>query len=321
MPRHTYALGAVVGMLLLLSGGVAGAQPAQKPAAPAKKEAPHIEGELLIWSGGKTRAEAERQRQDAAAYLEALDSVLPLSSEVVESARVPGLKRGFFIVVLGLCPKDKVTAPLGVLKAVNPEVYTRSVKYTPGTETPALECPELESVASNSADEPVYWELERVESVEKGGQTLTALAFTYHWSEVGDFARAYHSFKGIYLLVGKKRRLMDSKVQDGPSDATNLESFSAEGERIVAALDYGDPPCDPRTDHFKGWKSKTTVSIGKDGLEVSEDTPTLIKEGSCGYAEEERMVTGQGYLDAQEEQGAGSQEPEEPDSGSQQPEE
>lgn len=315
MPRHTYAVGAVLGMVLMLSGGLAGAQPAKKPPEPVKKEAPRIEGELLIWSGGKTRAEAERQQQDVVAYMEALDSVLPLTSEVLESARVPGLKKGFFIVVLGLCPKDKVSAPLGVLKAVNPEVYTRSVKYTPSAELPEIKCPELVSVATNNADEPVYWDLERVEQVEKDGHTLIGLAFTYRWEEAGDFARAYYSFKGLYLLVGKKRRLVDSKVQDGPSDATGLESFSADGERIVAALDYGDPPCDPGTDHFKGWKKKVTVSIGKDGLEESEDSPTLVKEGSCGYAEEERMVTGQGYLDAPEEQGADGQE--EPDSGSQ----
>jgi hypothetical protein len=45
-----------MGVFFFLAGSLAEAEP-------AKKEAPRVEGELLIWSGGKTRAEAERQQQ------------------------------------------------------------------------------------------------------------------------------------------------------------------------------------------------------------------------------------------------------------------
>lgn len=279
----------MTGVFFFLAGSLAEAEP-------AKKEAPRVEGELLIWSGGKTRAEAERQQQALKAYQKALEPVLPLTSEVLESARVPGLKPGFFIVALGVCPKEKVADPLGVLKAVSPEVYTRSVKYPPDEATPALGCPELESV--DGAGEPVRWSLHRAERLEQGGNTFIGLAFTYRWSEQGDFARDYFSSKVLYLLVGKKQRLVDSKVHDGPSDATTLESFSAEGNRLVSQLDYGDPPCNPSDDVFKGWRTRVKASVVKGHIEVSVDKPTLVKEGSCGYAQEERMVTGQDAQDA-----------------------
>ncbi|PTL82281.1 hypothetical protein [Vitiosangium sp. GDMCC 1.1324] len=292
-------------MSLVLSGGLAGAGPA-KPPEPVKKEAKQLEGEMLIWSGGKTRDEAERQQQDLAAYQKVLDTVLPLSPQVLESARIQGLKPGFFVVALGVCPKDEVSEPLGVLQAIYPDVYTRTVKYPAEEKTPALGCPELESVANDSADEPVRWSLHRTERLEQGGSTLIGLAFTYSWEEAGDFARAYHDVKTLYLLVGKKRRLVDSEVQDGPSDATTLESFTSEEGHLVSQLKYADPRCDPGGDFFKGWRKKVRASIEKGRLKLSEDKPVLLDQGACGFADEARMVTGQDHL----EQESGSNEEE-----------
>jgi hypothetical protein len=292
MPRITRVVGVLVGTVLSLMGGLASAAP------PVKEASPSVEGELLVWSGGKTRAEAESQKEGLEAYQEALDSVLKVKPEVLESAKVEGLKPGFFIVALGVCPKDKVQEPLGVFQTLYPDVYTRTVKYRSSAELPALECPELVTVTTNSADEPVLWGLEKADRVAQGGRTLVGLSFEYSWAEAGDFARSYSEVKAIYLLVeSKTRKLLDSKVYDGPSDATTLESFTLEDGRLVSSLKYGDPPCSPSTDYFKGWRNKITVSIAKDGIKFVEGKPKKIDEGSCGYAEESRMISGEGHGD------------------------
>ncbi len=264
-------------------------------APPAKAVGAGLEGELLVWSGGKTRAEAESQREGLKAYLEALDPVLKVKPEVMESARVEGLKPGFFVVALGVCPKDQVGAPLDVFQAIYPDVYTRTVTYSPTGETPALGCPELESAATDSDDKPVRWGLEKTARVAQGGSTLVGLGFSYSWEEQGDFARSYFTVKTLYLLVeNKTRRLVDSQVYDGPSDATTLESLESKDGRLVSSVKYGDPPCSPSTDAFKGWRAEVKASIGKARINLVEGKPQLMEEGSCGYAEESRMVGGEG---------------------------
>lgn len=277
--------------LLLLTTRLALASPPSS-AEPEKKEAPQVEGEMIIWSGGATRAEAEAQKKDFAAYQKAFEPVLTLEPRVLESVRIEGLKPGFFILALGVCPKEE-TAALKVFQALFPEVYTRSVKYTPTRNTPALDCPLLESVASDGHDEPVRWALKQTERVLQGKNALVGLAFSYHWEEQGDFASAYFDVKTLYFWVDKKRRLLDAKTYSGPSDASQLESFKSEQERLVAEVKYGDPRCQPSSDHYKGWKTRVQAAIVKGKIDLSEGKPQLLEEGSCGYADEARSIGGQ----------------------------
>ena len=287
MRRDTRAVGLLVGMLLVLVGAPSSAGP--RNAAP-----PLVRGEMVVWSGGKTRAEAERQLEGLKPYLKALEPVLKFQPAVVESARVEGLKPGFFIVALGVCPKQQVEESLATFQAIYPDVYTRSVKYQPTDELPALECPELAVAATNDADQPVHWELEKAVRLKQGKHQLIGLAFTYRWEEAGDFARAYHDLRAVHLLVeAKKRRLVDSELYDGPSDATTLRSFESEGKRLVSTVEYGDPVCEPMGDSFQGWRVQVKASIAKSAIKLAETEPELIAEGSCGYAEEKRMVGGE----------------------------
>ncbi|HVG58636.1 MAG TPA: hypothetical protein VNA24_08785 [Hyalangium sp.] len=280
-----------MGMFLGFVGGQARAAP---PAEAGQKS----EAELIVWSGAKTREDAESQEIAFMGYSTALSDILMLEPAVLESSKVEGLKPGFFVVALGLCPKDKVEQPLRIFQALYPDVYTRTVKYQVTSETPALKCPELEEVTQDARDEPVLWKLKGAERLTQKGKVLVGLAFSYRWDEAGDFARSYFAVKTIYLLIDSKtRELVDSKVHEGPSDATKLESFKQEDERIVSSLEYGDPPCDPSGDYFKAWRREVKASIARKGIQLVEGKPKLFKEGSCGYAEEARMVTGEGRGD------------------------
>jgi hypothetical protein len=279
----------LVGLSLALVTGAASAAP------PAKEAGSKVEGELLVWSGGKTRAEAEFQQETLKPYLEALKPFLPVKPAVMESARVEGLKPGFFIVALGVCPKEKLREPLSVFQALYPDVYTRTVAYKPTEETPKLACPELASDATDDNGEPVPWKLEKTARVSQKGNTLVGLAFTYRWDEAGDFARSFHVVQTLYLLVdAKKRRLLDSKVHDSPSDAATLESLTTEEGRLDSSIKYGDPRCDPGSDYFKGWRTWVKASISKGAIRIDPGEPDLLEEGSCGYADEARMITGEG---------------------------
>jgi len=290
MPGGAREAGILGGLLLALAGGAAAAE------TPAPTAGPGLEGELLVWSGGKTRAEAESQREGLKAYLNALDPVLHVKPEVLESARVEGLKPGFFVVALAVCPKNQVDAPLEIFQELYPDVYTRSVKYVPTHELPALDCPEMESVASDSEGEPVRWSLGKTASVAQGGTTLVALAFTYSWEEQGDFARSYFSVKTLYLLIDSKaRRLVESQSYDGPSDATTLESLQTKDHQLVSSVKYGDPPCAPDTDTFQGWRAQVKASIAKGQIKLVQSKPRLIDQGSCGYADEAKMIGGEGH--------------------------
>jgi hypothetical protein len=292
MPNVARVVGVLVGMFLGFVGGQARAAP------PAETAGQKSEAELIIWSGAKTREDAESQEAGFLSYASALSDVLAVEPAVLESARVEGLKPGFFVVALGLCPKAQVHQPLRIFQALYPDVYTRAVKYQVTSETPALKCPEAEEVTRDARDEPVLWRLTGSERVTQKGRALVGLAFRYRWDEAGDFARSYFAVKTFYLLIDSKtRELVDSKVHEGPSDATTLESFIHEEGRIVSSLEYGDPPCDPSGDSFKAWRKEVKASMAKDGIKLVEGKPKLLKQGSCGYAEEARMVSGEGRGD------------------------
>ncbi|WP_224371280.1 hypothetical protein [Hyalangium versicolor] len=291
MPSVARVVGVLVGVGLGLVG-------VPVEAAPPESASAQNEAELIVWSGGKTREEAERQQEGLKDYLSALSPVLQAKPAVLESSKVEGLKPGFFIVTLGLCSKDKVKEPLSLFQAIYPDVYTRTVKYQPGEDLPVLECPQAEEVTEDDSGRPVLWRLKGAQRVTQKGKALAGLAFTYEWDQAGDFARSYFTVKGVYLLIDSKtRQLVESKVYDGPSDATTLTSFTSEKERLVTELDYADPPCSPSGDAFEAWEARVVVSIRKDHIELVQGKPKLTKQGSCGYAEESRMITGEGRGD------------------------
>ncbi|MBM7114432.1 hypothetical protein [Archangium primigenium] len=290
MPRRTSAH-SLLGGLLLLTARLAWAS-SPPPPEPETNESPQVQGELFVWSGGATRAEAEAQKKHFAAYQRVLESVLTLEPQVLESARIEGLKPGFFVVALGVCPKAETTL-LKVFQALAPEVYTRTVKYAPTHDLPALDCPQMAEATSNDDGEPVRWKIERTERVVQGKSTLIALTFSYYWSQQGDFGSSYFNVKALYFGVDKKRRLLDSKTYSGPTDASELESLKIEEEQLVAEVKYGDPRCEPSSDYFKGWRRRVRAALDKGKIKLTEGEPHLREEGPCGYADEARLLRGE----------------------------
>jgi hypothetical protein len=66
------------------------------------------------------------------------------------------------------------------------------------------------------------------------------------------------------------------------------DEVGAEPARIAARN-----PCSPGRDYFQGWRRDVKASIAKDEIKLQLSEPVLLEEGSCGYADEARMILGE----------------------------
>ena len=267
---------------------------AQEPTATPTPAPTPIDGEMIVWSGAKTQAEAEKQLAQFEPYSQALKSFLDVDAVVVESSTVHGLNPGFFIVALGVCGKGEDIVPLHIFQVIEPAVYSKTVHYSAEEASAAPECPAPVEVEGSVNNEPVYWKFsEGVRTVTKSG-ALAALFFSYDWSEQGDFAREYFEVKGPLLLIGSGRHLLDSQLYEGPSNAARLKETKrgASPSSLAWEMEYADPPCDPSDDRFVSWKQWFWVKAEGTQLQIGKDAAQQLKSGTCGYAEESDAIQG-----------------------------
>jgi hypothetical protein len=94
----------------------------------------------IVWGGGKTRADAERWAKSftqAQPPFASLFTLKPGFPKIVESGKVKGMKAGFHVVLLGVCPAAELEPRMKVFKAMYAGAYARKVS---GVEAA---CPEL----------------------------------------------------------------------------------------------------------------------------------------------------------------------------------
>ena len=250
------------------------------------------DGQMIIWSGGRTQAEADKQAEGFKRYAQALKDFVDVTPLVVESATVEGLKPGFFVVALGVCDEKTSRGFLKLFQAIEPSVYARQVHYKAENAGEAPDCPTSVEVSRAGNDQPVYWELGEPVRAPEGGGALVALPFSYDWSEQGDFAREYFEVRVETLLIGANRALLDFQQYPSPSDAAKLKSASSTGSSIAWELDYADPPCSPSGDRFVAWKRSFTAFARAGKIELLRGAAHRTDSGKCGYAEEGEMIQG-----------------------------
>jgi hypothetical protein len=251
-----------------------------------------IDGQMIIWSGGRTQAEADKQGEAFKRYAQALRDFVEITPVVVESGSVEGLKPGFFVVALGVCDDKAARNFLKLFQAMEPSVYARQVHYKAENAGEAPDCPTPVEVPRAGNDEPVLWELGDPVRATEGGGALVALPFSYDWSEQGDFAREYFEVRMELLLIGANRAIVDSQQYPSPSDAAKLKSASSTGSSIAWELDYADPPCSPSGDRFVAWNRSFSAFARAGKIEVVKGTARRKDSGKCGYAEEGEMIQG-----------------------------
>jgi hypothetical protein len=223
--------------VLLWTG--AGAAVSADESVPALPKAPPTSGiQMIIWGGGDTRAEADALLKD---YNDRVGTVGDFRDpaiqtrdpypRVVESAKVPGLAPGFFIVALGTCPDEAVRPLLKLLAPLQRGVYARPID----TKKPP-QCPSL----GEGWDEPAI-----AKSKTKDGFELTAVVFTRSQDE----RDPSDSSCGILLELRSPSGQLLQHVLDAPRRCL-FDSLHVRRDGIVVRYNYSSQSCtlDERSD-------------------------------------------------------------------------
>lgn len=222
-----------------------------------------VAGRMVIAAGSTAQAEAQLQLESFAPWIQALAPFVILKPQVLESAKVEGLKPGFFVVALGICGGEPADELLRLAQALIPEAYERTVRYHPGRDLPPVGCSAMQLVPAGPAkDTP--WKLDQVRGLRSGDANLAVLPFAY---ERGDFrGPEYKGFSILALLLDRNRTLVVAKTYKSPSDFASVKSVRR-GARIVVETEYVQPRCVSQSGHLLNWSQN--LSVGSDGQRIS----------------------------------------------------
>jgi hypothetical protein len=184
---------------------------------------------------------------------------------VLESKTVPGLKPGFWVVVLGVCAPGKEAQPLAALKALEPKIYTREVQWTE-----PLACPQ-------KAED---WSWPQVRVVKKKGRELTVSVYSMqHTYEGGEFED--RSWKAIGVLRDAKARLLDMRSADSQTGAwAEVKSIAERPDGVAVSDEWASPGCygAPSSDIYA---RTVQFKIKGDAIDFSQDDEHL-RSIECG---------------------------------------
>ncbi|MFP2932025.1 hypothetical protein ACLESO_44050 [Pyxidicoccus sp. 3LG] len=172
------------------------------------------EATALIWKGAKTEAEAKSLRpswEGIGAVLSTGGVAMPKDfPTLVESKTLPGLKPGFWVWVVGFCPRNESAPVLEQLKTVAPDTYARDVQVP----KERLACPDVQAATL---------EVNARSFKLAGGRVLRVL--TYEDSEepeADEPGDSYTRTHYVFALTGKTGEVLDTV------SAVGEETFSGD---------------------------------------------------------------------------------------------
>ncbi len=223
---------------------------------------------MLVWGGGATREAADAALKDYQKRFKPMRGALVPGDDfprVLESATVPGMKPGFFVVALGVCAPGDADAPLAAYKGIEPNVYAREVTW------PVAEgsCPTVGE----------HWTGPTIHRVKKKGLELTGVLFSYQETmEGGEFEN-----KGWWLLLhlrDGKGKVLETQLVFPEAEWSDLKSFDLKGNSLVVSDEYASPSC-LMNSFYTAYKRSITFTI--DGQEIGRgEKERKVGEGSCG---------------------------------------
>ncbi|MDY7229372.1 hypothetical protein [Hyalangium rubrum] len=166
----------------------------------------------LIWKGAKSKAEAEAQRS----AWDGINNLLAKTGFVlaeghprlIESKTLPGLKPGFWVWLLGVCPSDEAGSLLEQIKVLSPETYSREVKVS----AKMLACPSKEGPALEARNERLKL---------PDGATLRVITHEEsHTPEEDEGGDSYTRTQYYFVLVGKGGDVLGWDNVVGEEDVT-----------------------------------------------------------------------------------------------------
>lgn len=179
------------------------------------------EAQHLVFSGGTTRADGDAALASWNRLAPLVDPHVRLAKgfpKVVESASLPGLKPGFFIVVLGQC--DSLEA-FDVIKAIYPAAYTRPV-----TGAATLACPTRTSSEGSVTAERASF------------KTATAVVNAFSVDSDSKDERGFplrEGSVGLVLVQLKTGAVLDTLTLEGSTASTSVGGGPAPEETACTA--------------------------------------------------------------------------------------
>jgi hypothetical protein len=235
-------------------------------------QTPEARGTAVIWGGGTTRELALvqlNQFEERRKKWDFLD-LSPGYPSIVSSDTMPGLKPGFFVVLLGVCAAP--TSPVvSTLDALEPAVYTRSVEWKQPEACPSF--PKIEH------PEDPRFTLTPLEKVDVGhGCFLSTFSVSHSSTSVDD---AENRGWSVYVFLDTKKDHKEMVLSNEPPTVfSKIDALRTEGQQIRFEETYLEPSC-ANGSHYVVWSKKWMVSVSNGRLTSNSPKPTQKEKGTC----------------------------------------
>jgi hypothetical protein len=251
-------------------------------------------GSLVLWAVCPSQATAEKELQQVAGIGEFLGSVVTFEPSIIEGAALGKEYTGKFLVAAALCNDTLFPAFDTIVRVLKHDAVVKHVAATADTSAMVFSCPsQVEIDDAYDSESPVYWEYSRSFELPLGRQRLVAIEFNYSWEQQGDFASAFRDFRFFVMLMNSDNSVADSVVYHCGFEFPEIHRVDNDSAGLTLTVRYCDPQCNLQTDSYKQYSAEVRITAEKNRVIITEGKAELIDEGSCGFAEEERMISGE----------------------------
>jgi hypothetical protein len=215
----------------------------------------------VVWGGGKTEDDAKLALfdwEERNARWGTLFVLAPGYPKIVRSDEYAEFNKGFFIVLLGLCPSKSSTNPnekpvtaAETIDALEPNTYEKSVTTSEPPGCPSFQAPEPEVIDYSVAEPP------RVD------KNLRVVVLTGIAEQQGDFAS---SKEGILVIASRRGRagalIEESVVRLGGEyeSQARLRSTEVSSGSVKISWVGASPTCAMLNPEAEVFETVTTIS-------------------------------------------------------------
>lgn len=223
---------------------------------------------LLVWG-------VATSYEDASSLVEAYQeraskwpSVLELAAgypRVLEGSELPGLRAGYFFVLLGVCESRQGAELAKVFKALEPRTSSRWALWDDAN---GLPCPMLAE----------GWSLGKSTQTSARGGTLSAVSFDFVQGEGSEEQRSWQ----VVLQLLPRQGEVFTAVIEPPEEGVHSKVKSLHGGKgeVVLVEHLLEPECEegvPRSElHARTWR----LSL-KEGELITKQTKKLLERRTC----------------------------------------
>lgn len=229
-------------------------------AKPKRAKVPRNGVLVLMWGGGKTTADAEKSVADFKARIPK-SSVTPV---VLRSDDVTGLKPGFHVAAIGVCPILKGRQLVEQLRIVSKGVYARLVapqKALEGLACPAITFPNREFFFFPRGDGEDHEQVFEARTATGTGVLVGSLTVTVNTN--GEYLTSWFQVsaelqeKGEAVSSASIAKVIDARV----------DTFKGEGDALVLSTTEYDGIC-PNVAWYEEVSVDYRISVRKGEVQV-----------------------------------------------------